>query len=75
MLERIITIPQVRPDGSILQTPGYDVDTRLFYDQSTDMQRCTIPDKPTKEDIDTSVAYLDDYFGEFSWLMRTLCGG
>jgi len=67
-IERIVTIPQVKPDGSILQAPGYDSDTCLYYDQSTEMKRCLIPDYPTKEDALNALAHIEDYFGQFSFV-------
>lgn len=34
-LEGVIHAPTLRPDGSVLDTPGYDPDTGLFYDPGT----------------------------------------
>jgi 5S rRNA maturation endonuclease (ribonuclease M5) len=34
VLEGIIHSPTIRPDGSILDTPGYDADTGLFFDSN-----------------------------------------
>jgi hypothetical protein len=46
-----IETPTLRADGSILQTPGYDEVSGLFYD-SNGMHFPTISNKPSKEEAD-----------------------
>jgi hypothetical protein len=50
-----IAAPTLRPDGSILQTPGYDPATRSFYDPG-DHKFPQVPDCPT---IDQARAALE----------------
>jgi putative DNA primase/helicase len=44
----VITAPTLRFDGSLLQTPGYDKRTRIFFDPNG-VKFSKIPEKPTKE--------------------------
>ena len=48
-LSGIITAPTIRPDGSLLQQPGYDPETSLFFDPQGETF-APIPDKPTRAD-------------------------
>ncbi len=47
-LTGIITAPTLRPDGSILDQPGYDAATGLFFIQEQPFP--TIPESPSKAD-------------------------
>lgn len=49
-LRGVVECPALRPDGSVLQDPGYDPATGLLYQPSTSYPR--IPDNPTWEDIE-----------------------
>ena len=62
-LTGIITCPTLRPDGGILQTPGYDDRTGLIYDPSSDFD--PIPKDPTKEDAEAAIETLLDLIAEF----------
>ena len=46
-LSGIITAPTIRPDGSLLQQPGYDPETGLFFDPQGETF-LPIPDAPTQ---------------------------
>ncbi len=47
-LRAAISAPTLRPDGSVLQDPGYDPATHTYYDTcGVDFPR--IPDRPTKD--------------------------
>jgi hypothetical protein len=53
-LTNITQTPVIRPDGSILSTPGYDRDTRLYYASSGDLSIPNIPDNPSKEEVEAA---------------------
>ena len=57
-----ISAPTLRPDGTLLQTPGYDADTATWYDPCG-LEFPTVPDKPTlrqaKLALDTLLAAID----------------
>jgi putative DNA primase/helicase len=61
-LAGIITTPTMRPDGSILDKPGYDKATKLLL---LDPPQINVPDKPTREDALAALvllkALLDDF--------------
>lgn len=46
-IDGTITTPTLRPDGTVLDTPGYDAATGLFYAPSTEFPK--IPEAPTRE--------------------------
>lgn len=66
-LEAIVETPVMRPDGSILDTPGYDEATRLYYFPQEGMKFCKVPSNPTRRDIAAALAVIDDAIGEFPY--------
>jgi hypothetical protein len=65
----IITTQTMRPDGTILDQPGYDPDTRLLLVDPPAM--VPIPDSPTREDAVASLALLEDLTAEFAFVDET----
>jgi hypothetical protein len=57
-LHGIVTSPVLRPDGTILQTPGFDVDTGLFLQPRLPIER--VPDAPTQEELTQARSLLVD---------------
>lgn len=64
-LAGITEVPTLRPDGSILDTPGYDKATRLFYRPCEDWAMEPVPETPTKDDVDAAVTLLYDMLSDF----------
>lgn len=65
-LDGVVTMPVLRPDGTLLQTPGYDPDTRLFYAPDVDMP--DVPDTPNAEWVDRAKQLLfDEMLADFPW--------
>lgn len=62
-LDGVILAPTIRPDGSILDRPGYDPATRLFYRPT--IQFPEIPANPTRAEAVTAVALLLDLVCDF----------
>jgi len=62
----IITAPTMRPDGSILNEPGYDKKTKLYYKPPHDIEVTMppVPDKPTKKQAQDALELLKDLFSE-----------
>jgi hypothetical protein len=58
-LRAVISAPTLRPDGSILDRPGYDEQTALFYDPCG-LEYPAIPDKPTREQALAAIAKLKE---------------
>ena len=67
-LEGVVEAPTLRPDGSILDKPGYDAATRLLYIPAADLHIPAIPEKPGRDDAERSLALLDDAFGDFPYV-------
>ncbi|MCP4002648.1 MAG: hypothetical protein GY725_00495 [bacterium] len=62
-IETVVETPTLRPDGTILQEPGYDEASASLYVPNADFPR--IFDKPTREDANRAVAELFEPFAEF----------
>lgn len=65
VLDAIVSIPVMRPDGTILSTPGYDPQTRLYYQPTPDIANCKIPDQPTQNDARNACTKLLHLIEEF----------
>jgi hypothetical protein len=64
-LEGIIQAPSLRPDGSVIHTPGYDPLTRLYYNPAPDLHVPEIPDQPTPDHVAVAVDQLQDLLDQF----------
>lgn len=63
-LEAVCTAPILRPDGSILDTPGHDEKTGLLY-VTAEINPPTVPQSPTETDALNALALLWHPFREF----------
>jgi hypothetical protein len=61
----VVEAPTMRPDGSIVQTPGYDRATGYVYLPSEPFPE--IPDAPSVADAAKSLAALDEIFVDFPY--------
>jgi putative DNA primase/helicase len=59
-----ISSPTLRPDGTVLQAPGYDVHTQSWYDPCG-IEFPQIPESPTREDADAALKVLRSAFATF----------
>jgi hypothetical protein len=57
-VEAIVETPVLRPDGTILDTPGYDAATRLLYDPHPELQIPAIESEPAAEHTAAALAIL-----------------
>ncbi|HMM76839.1 MAG TPA: hypothetical protein PJ986_14100 [Gammaproteobacteria bacterium] len=56
-LTAVITAPTMRPDGTVLDVPGYDDETGLYYaTQEVDLPR--VPDAPSIDDVRAALRAL-----------------
>lgn len=62
-LEGIIEAPTLRPDGSIIQEPGYDAATGLFFRPNATFPQ--VPEHPTKDEARESANRLADLVADF----------
>jgi hypothetical protein len=65
----IITMPTLRPDGSLLADPGYDPETELYLQPG--FQIPPIPEHPTKDQALASLKLLTDLLSEFGFKRST----
>jgi hypothetical protein len=66
-LAGIVHTPTLRHDGSILDTPGYDRDTGLYFAPG-DTHFLPVPDKPTKADATAALEILKGLIKTFPFL-------
>ena len=62
-LAGIVTAPTLRSDGTILQQPGYDLQSCLLYVPSCEFP--LVPDSPTKENVSAAVTDLLEVVCDF----------
>lgn len=66
VLRRIISIPVLRPDGTLLQEPGYDPATGFYLAKKTPLP--PVPEQPTPEQVTTAREFLLNCFlRDFPW--------
>lgn len=65
-LSGIITTPTLRPDGSILSAPGYDLGTGLLLLAPPPMPE--IPERPSRDQALAALALLDGLLNEFPFV-------
>jgi putative DNA primase/helicase len=66
-LTGVIHAPTLRHDGSILETPGYDIPTGLLYDPLGQVYPA-IPQSPTKADAVAALALYKELLKEFPFV-------
>ena len=59
----VIETPSLRPDGSVLERPGYDRSTGYLYEPSESFPR--VPTAPSREDAAAALQELLDVFVDF----------
>ena len=64
-LDALVEFPVFRPDGTLLDTPGYDQATQLAYVPVPGLAIPAIPERPTEDDLVAAITLLDEAIGEF----------
>jgi hypothetical protein len=64
-IEGVIESPTMRPDGSIIKTPGYDPATQLFYQPIADFELPEIPEHPSQAQARNALRLLRDVVVDF----------
>jgi hypothetical protein len=67
-LKAIITAPTLRLDGSVLDTPGYDLDTKLLYHPPANEPRYAIPMTPSLGQAKAALRRLTQPFDAFPFV-------
>src|SRR5690606_18199667 len=55
----------VRKDGTICTKPGYDPDSKMFLYPSEDLKEVSVPEKPTKKQVQEARAVVEDWLVDF----------
>src|SRR5882724_1604972 len=66
-IEGVVQIPVLRPDGSLLDTPGYDEATHLYYLPQHGLRLPVIPTNPTQQQAEEAMAVVNDLLHDFPW--------
>jgi hypothetical protein len=66
-LTGIVEAPTMRPDGTVIDTPGYDPATGLFFDPGR-VKFPPVPELPSKKDAEKALALLLDTVSEFPFV-------
>jgi hypothetical protein len=67
-LEGVTQIPTLRADGTVLDRPGYDPATRLFYAPPAGLNVPPVPEAPTAEEVRAAVDLIDQLIRDFPFL-------
>jgi hypothetical protein len=67
-LHGVTHTPMMRPDGTILDVPGYDPATGFLYLPDPDLTVPTIPDQPTPDQIKAAVELILQPVAEFPFV-------
>lgn len=71
-LRGLISAPVLRPDGTLLQDPGYDPATGYYLTTRTRIHR--VPDHPTPGQVNDAVEFLlDKLLADFPWRTKADC--
>ncbi|MFC8619737.1 hypothetical protein ACFT9M_25470 [Micromonospora purpureochromogenes] len=66
-LAGVVHTPVVRPDGSILDTPGYDPGTRLYCLPDSGLTVPPVPEQPAAGQVQAAMALLREMTAGFPW--------
>ena len=67
-LQGIIESPALRADGTLIDHPGYDVASRLFYAPDPALVLPGIPERPTRDDIKSAINIVRDIIADFPFV-------
>lgn len=65
LLRDVVQVPIMRQDGSIMDKPGYDPKTALYYAPVRGFKLSDVPSNPNKYDTDSAVAALYEVAEDF----------
>lgn len=66
-LRGVTEVPVIRDDGTILEKPGYDAQTRMIYLPQPGLQLSPIPNQPTPQEIEAARDYVWQFFAQFNY--------
>jgi len=73
VLTEIIESPTLRPDGSILDKPGYDDDTGFMYINNLQTNFPKIPENPTLTEAKNAIDKIKNLLKDFDFVSKEDC--
>jgi hypothetical protein len=67
-IESITGVPLIRPDGTVIATPGYDPSTWVIYVPSPGFQVREVPEQPTADEVARAIGLLNEMYGGFPFV-------
>lgn len=67
-IKGLVSTPIIRPDGSVLETPGYDPATQMYYWPVKGFKIAPVPQNPTDEDIRAAKEAIWDILCDFPYV-------
>lgn len=64
----VVEIPTLRLDGTIIDQPGYDAASKVYYSPHPDLRIAPVSLEPTAEEVAAAKACIDDTIGEFPYV-------
>lgn len=64
-LEAVIETPMILSDGRVVQSPGYDEESRLLYLEPDELRGHSVPDEPSRADVEDARDLLLDLICDF----------
>ncbi|SRR6266568_812331 len=64
-LEALVQTPIIRPNGTVLDTPGYDQATGIYYMPQEGLNLDLIPPHPTHEEVKAAAAFITGFIQDF----------
>jgi hypothetical protein len=66
-LDGVVEAPILRPDGSILENPGYDAVTGLYYAPDPNLSIPPIVENPSSDQVAAALQFITSAIGEFPY--------
>lgn len=66
-LRSVVEVPSIRPDGTIIEAPGYDARSALFYAPAANLTTIPVPESPDGDDVDAAFDLIEEAIGEFPY--------
>lgn len=64
-LEAITCCPTIRQNGTIMQNPGYDENTMLYYHNSEGSEVMGVSESPSQDNLETALNLVDELLHDF----------
>lgn len=69
VLRGIVMSPVLRPDKTLIQRPGFDSETGLYYHQR--LRTSAVPDRPSPEDVGWARRLVTTVFSDFPFVAQS----